>query len=333
MDILDIQFIILSSKCNYKVMVRFRNIALLVVFGIIACSKDYIEPDVSNVTIKLISPADNLNTSVLTHTFMWETFDDATTFNLQIISGTVTNSNYTVLDTNITTDSFTQTLALGNYYWKVKAYNSAYDGPYSTRNLVLANDNSSDISAQVIVLNAPTHNSYLNSLNVTFTWVDNPFVDDYRLEIYTPDLNGTIVGSPVTSSTNSQPYSFTSEGSYAWQVRGQNATSNTIYSNFSMQIDTTSPATPQLLLPLEATIITDSLVTLTWTYPVDLGTPITDSIYIYSDILLTNLYKSGASTSKQFTDTNSAGTFYWGIKSFDAAGNTSSYSSFNSFVK
>ena len=300
----------------------------LVVYG---CSKDRIEPDLSNDTITLTSPVDSLRTNVLTQTFRWTTSGEASNYTLNIISGNIASANFTVLDTTISSQEFTHALPLGDYFWRVKAVNSEYESRFSTNSLFLTNDNSSDLTNQLVSLTAPVHLSYINNLNVVFNWADNPFIDEYRFELSAPDFNGTSLISPQVVNGTSYTHLFASEGTYSWRVRGENETTNTLYTTYSFDIDTTRPTASILLLPIDNSILSDSLVSFNWNSPIDQGSPVSDSIFIFSDSTMINTVHNAAGVNSSYSFVLITGTYYWHTVPFDEAGNTGVPSSIFSF--
>ena len=84
-------------------------------------------------------------------------------------------------------------MAPGNYQWRVKALNDATETPWSVRNLTI--DSTLDLSNQTILLNLPTANDTTNSLNKDFSWQPLFNASQYQIEIWSPDLNGSLFKS------------------------------------------------------------------------------------------------------------------------------------------
>jgi hypothetical protein len=117
-------------------------------------------------------------------------------------------------------------------------------------------------------------------------------------------------------------------------VRAQNATSNTLYSSRYITIDATEPNTPSLIYPLQGDTITSVPFTMSWNRWGETGSPIIDSIFIARDSLFANILLSAAASDStySFTDVVSDSTYYWFVRSMDAAGNETTNSDTAKFV-
>jgi len=184
---------------------------------IYTCKPDFIEIDLSDKQVVLLSPSDNYQTSTLTQTFWWEYTEGALGYELQIVSPSFANTTQLIL--NISTDStrFDYTLNPGSYEWRVRAYNGSSTTAYTTYSIKI--DSTGSVSSQVLVLISPVDNIITNQMSHTFKWDTLYNADDYRFEIASPDFNGTVVKTEI-STGDSATYTFTSEGQYEWRVRG-----------------------------------------------------------------------------------------------------------------
>ncbi|MBI2968491.1 MAG: hypothetical protein HYY40_11865 [Bacteroidetes bacterium] len=292
-----------------------------------SCTRDFVVPDLENKTVTVIAPPDSFITTTVTLTFWWDEIRDAEKYNIQIVSPSFSSVQYLLVDSNLATNKFTYTLNPGTYGWRIKGFNSASSTAYTTYFLTI--DSTSDLSSQVIVLASPANNYTTKNMNITFRWNTLYNASDYRFEIATPDFNGTQVISPVITTADSAQHTFTSEGNYEWRVRGENTSSVTPYTVYSLDIDTARPNAPVLVSPANNTILTDSVVTFYWDRGTVSGSAIQDTLFVYSDSLMATVAIEAYTSNTSFSDTLSAGKYFWRVRSVDAAGNISPYSNLN----
>jgi len=111
-----------------------RYIVLLVMFGLLLSCDDIIEvEDISNQRVIILAPTE---ASVLNQndiTFSWNVLEDATNYRLQIATPDFENATQILVDSLMTTISFSNTLSDGDYQWRVRAQNSDYQTPYTTQ--------------------------------------------------------------------------------------------------------------------------------------------------------------------------------------------------------
>ncbi|WP_456442538.1 fibronectin type III domain-containing protein [Psychroserpens sp.] len=94
-----------------------------------------------------------------------------------------------------------------------------------------------DISNEYVVILAPTDNSILAQNDITFSWNALEEVDNYHIQIATPDFeNATqIVVDSLVIGTNLS--NVLSVGDYQWRVRAENSGYQSQYTtqNFSIE--------------------------------------------------------------------------------------------------
>lgn len=298
---------------------RYTFIALSFCFSLIlnACIRDIIEPNLSKETIKLLAPADNYSTSTITQLFWWDTVQGANKYNLQIVSPSFSAIQKIVLDTNIKKNNFSFTLIPGNYQWRVRAFNSSSSTAYSVFSLHV--DSVVDLSAQSVVLLSPINGLVTNKVQHVFKWDKLYNANEYRFQVENAS-NAVVID--VTLTKDSATY-FLNEGVYKWQVRAQNATSNSLYTTRTITVDTTAPVVSVQSFPAHKDTIagTDSLA---W---IRSSSAIGDSLYIYSDSLALSLAYSGFfSTTTYYRYSGIANhNYFWTLRSKDMAGNWSKY--------
>ena len=265
-------------------------------------------------------PVDSLVTPVATQSFWWEPVDGASHYLIQVVSPRFDSVFTAVVDEKVDTNKFETTLEPGAYQWRVKAKNSASESPWITHSLFI--DSTVDLSAQSVVLIAPSQNDTSNTLTKTFTWQDLYNADTYFLEVWQPDLSGTLVDSRTTTSSQEQ-VTLNQEGSYLWRVKGENSFGSTGFSEREGYVDTTLPGAPVLLTPLDNAIVQNGWVAFSWQRPVDNGSSIRDSLVVASDSTFIQVQNSYLLTGTTKSDSLSTGVYYWKVFSTDKAGNLS----------
>ncbi|WP_298140162.1 hypothetical protein [Flavobacterium sp.] len=304
---------------------RLFFVTLLILFSLISCSEIVSEEDISDDTLLLTAPVNNAQFVSTSVTFSWEYLQDATKYELQIAKPNFAAPLQIVLDTIVTSNSFSFQLPVGQYQWRVKALNGSYSTLYARRDItILSND---DFQSNTVVLVAPTNNLITNTASQTLSWQSIIGATNYQLQVF--DSSNTLVLDQNTSSTT---YNYTfAEGSFQWKVKASNGTDNTLYSARSILVDFTPPNTPTLITPANASSTSTTDVSFSWNRTPISGSSERDSIYIYTNSALTTLNSKAQATSP-YSKTLTSGTYYWRVKAFDSAGNVGNVSSTFNFT-
>ena len=106
---------------------------LCFVFLSISCDDVIDVEDISDQSVTVLAPSDETVLTITDITFSWNPVEDADTYTLQIATPSFQNALQIVEDTTLTNSSFTKTLELGDYQWRVKAKNVNYETGYSTQ--------------------------------------------------------------------------------------------------------------------------------------------------------------------------------------------------------
>lgn len=294
-------------------------------FCILATScEDFIEQDISKKNVQILAPVDGLRTNSLTMTFWWEELDGAEQYKLQLVTPSFSAAQFVLLDTLVAGNRFDfQVSNPGTFQWRLKAINNGYETGYTTRSFTI--DSTSDLSLQTLNLLFPSENYFTNNSQITFKWTDL-----YNAESYHFIIADNIGGSIILDSTivNTQLTLNLFEGSFDWKVRAENSTSNTTYTQRTANIDLSPPLTPYNISPADSDTISISS-TLTWSHSSDISV---DSLEIYTDIGMSNLHTAETVTSGTFLFSGTQFQFYyWRLKSYDYAGNESSWSTLKKF--
>lgn len=293
--------------------------------SLFSCEEILLEDDISKSEVVLVAPVNNAQFLSTGITFSWEKVQNATQYHLQVAKPNFTNPVQIVLDTLIASNTFIYQLNIGEYEWRVQAVNSAYETPYKNRFFTIVSNE--DFQNNTPVLLTPSNDLITNSTTQKLSWQSIIGAANYQVQVY--DGNNTVINNQ-TITTTSLNYTFP-QGNYYWRVRANNGTQQTLYSSRSILVDTTSPNTPTLTSPVDASTTTSTNVIFQWNRTPISGSIEKDSIYIYTDKALTTLQlKSEVSSS--YNKILNSGTYYWFMKAFDQAGNTSSKSTVFSFT-
>lgn len=107
---------------------------LLVLLSFNGC-KDVIVTDITKKEVTVISPADQLQSTNKNQLFWWNKVDQATQYNVQIVTPSFAAPDSIILDTILFVDKFYYSLDTANYQWRIRAENSEYKTDYKTFSL------------------------------------------------------------------------------------------------------------------------------------------------------------------------------------------------------
>lgn len=301
---------------------RFLLLTTLLTIALYSCS-DIIEPNISKQTINVLTPVDGYKSANTGLVFWWEALKGAEKYNLQIVKPSFISIQNLILDTNITDNKYSFSLLPGTYQWRIRAMNNGSNTDYVTRTLTI--DSTLDLTYQTVVLSSPADNFITNVLPNSFKW--NLLYNATLYQFQLVNKSDNTILKDTTTARNSVLLNL-AEGAYIWKVRAQNVTSSSSYALRNITVDITPPDVSTLTSPANDSSSTNP-VSLTWTS--DLSA-IADSLFIYQDSLksqaIQKLYQT--TTSYNFTGTI-AQTYFWRLKSVDAAGNWSAYSPVRKF--
>ena len=215
----------------------------------------------------------------------------------------------------------------GTYQWRVQGCNGSSKTKFTTASFVI--DSTLNITRETIVLRSPANNTYSNNLSQVFKWNKLYNADEYRFRI--TDSSDALLKDEVTQGSEIS-FEFTADGDYIWSVRGQNDISNTLYSFYTITIDTKKPGIPSLRMPLHESAVTDS-VRFEWKRVEDSGSPLYDSLYVFRDADLREEVISKKTDNTFYEDLLEPGIYFWYVKTCDVAGNIGEKSSTFRFTK
>lgn len=297
----------------------------ILIFG--GCRQDLLETDITGKKVAVISPADGDTVSTTTPLFWWNKLVGARNYHLQIVYPDFYSPQNLLYDTLISADRFYPVLNAGStYQWRIRPENSVYKGDWVTRRLTV--DSSVSLSAQSVIITSPANNGFsTSSATLSLSWNTITGASFYRIEL-TNTANGNSIIS-TTTTANNYAYTFP-QGNYSFSVRAENGTSVTPWSVRTFSIDQTAPIAPQLLAPANNIFYSSPPATINfdWSNAAD---AVTDSLYIATDSTFTtgmqvSVLLNASQSSYAWTGAQAASIYFWRVRSMDAAGNRSSYS-------
>jgi len=306
---------------------------IFVIFTLLMACDDILEEDISNDTVQIISPLSETVIQGNNVQFNWNELDGADTYRIQIINDQQVNT----LDSLVTSNSFSYVLSSGNYRWRVRGENFAYDSSYSFP-ADFSVETSNDLSNQIVSLQTPSVDFYTNDSNLLFTWTSVENADDYTLELL-KNLNGlqTIFQEENITTTNYSPNIelLNEDSEYIWKIKAVNDMSETPFAERSFFLDRTTPNQPSLVSPTDMATTT-STVNFNWINGTDTGnvqSQIINTIEIASDIDFNSIITTDTTENNSYQYIfSSTGIYYWRIKAIDAAGNDSDFSIVRSII-
>lgn len=290
-----------------------------------SCESILLEDDISDKEMTLVAPVNNAQFFSTGVSFTWGIVDGAEKYHLQIAKPNFDSPIQIVLDTIVSNNTFTNQLNIGGYEWRVQAVNNNYVTSYKSRFFTIVSN--ANFQNNTLVLTSPANNLITNTSTQNLTWQSIIGATSYQVQIY--DNSNTVVSDQNTSATTLS-YTFP-QGSYNWRVRATNGTEQTLFTPRSILVDTTAPNTPILSSPANTSTNTNTSVSFQWSRTDIAGSAERDEISIYTNSALSNMQLSEVANSP-FITTLTTGTYYWFVKSYDAAGNMSSRSTVFSFT-
>lgn len=296
---------------------------------------DIFEEDIENKVLTIVSPISGTVIESNVVNFKWEALEGATKYRLQVFD----DIDDKLLDTLISGKlNLVYPLEPGNYTWKARGENFAYQSEYSDINSFSVIE-TLDLTNQQVLLQAPLNDIYTKGTTLNCTWKSLNAATSYDFELFNITSNQTVVQNNglTTTSNNLTNSNIATEAKYQWKVKAKNSTSETPFFSRTFYIDRTLPNVPNLTSPVNNSSQTiNQSISFNWNSGTDTGvvqSPITYTFEISNSSSFGNIIFTTKQTSGSLQRTfNSGGEYYWRIKSIDAANNESSYSTVFKFT-
>ncbi|WAC02703.1 hypothetical protein N7U66_03255 [Lacinutrix neustonica] len=218
-------------------------------FLIIGCD-DVFEEDITNDLVTVSSPQNQSVINGNSVQFKWNALKGAENYRIQVVEE---NTQRNFLDSLVTGNSFTFNLNPGNYNWRIRAENFAYQTAYNfptSFSVIFSND----LFTQTVFLNSPSQNFYTNRDTIILTWNNIQAADTYSLEVDKTVQGNTITDFQIGDLTNNS-YTLNStilmeDAIYTWKIKAVNENSETEFSSRQILLDTQVPNQPFLNTPI-----------------------------------------------------------------------------------
>lgn len=299
----------------------------IISFTIIACAK-WVNVDLSNSSIVLISPIDNHSDSLQSKTFSWEELEGSKEYRIQIATPSFDSIVTIVVDSTVDVPTLSISLTPGSYQWRVRGENEDFQSIWVVRNLEISS--AASVNGQSIENLLPFNFTKSNELAHTFTWDPLISADQYIVKV--KSKNGTEIFT-TTQETNSYDYTFLNEGEFLFSVQAINDLSASFTTENMIHLDTTKPAIPTLVYPNLDTI-KNFPQTFIWTVATNNGTTIFEHLTVASDSLMNSIILDTTfteNTSIALDTIPTSGKLFWKIERTDDAGNIGKSSNAKSF--
>lgn len=306
---------------------KTKNKIVLLLFSLLLFScEDILEEDISDKTAVVIYPLNNTTVTSNVVNFQWHEMKGATSYRLQIIA----EDQQIVLDKSVTQTSFTAPVVPGNYQWRVRGENFAYNSAYSV-NIPFSVIESDDLRNKQVILLSPDVDFYTNNTNLIFTWSRIVEAASYTFQLQRVTNGGAIINQQegiVQTSLQINPSIINQDAEYVWKVKAVNDEGETLYSERRFYLDRVAPNRPINQSPLNnSTHNSNQSVNFVWSAVTDSGTIQSDVTYVIEisdNEGFTSLAYSSNSDTNSFTQTfANTGTYYWRVKAMDKANNFS----------
>ncbi|MFK5855101.1 MAG: hypothetical protein QM503_03145 [Bacteroidota bacterium] len=298
---------------------------LIVTIAITSCS-DIFEEDISTETVVLLSPHNNIETTLSTQTFWWDYVADADFYQLQVVMPDFNETERLMLDTLLSKNQFIFNLSPNSYEWRVRALNSGYSTDYTSYNLTI--DSTLDLSNELVILRTPIQYDTTNLISPYYSWNKLYNADEYNLRVM---FDGSPIIDTIMSNNSITILLEDGQGAYSWSVKAINEFSQTAYNQREYFLDLSIPLPRTLFSPLDQSVIQDSIVQCVWNSPPIVGSSEYDSLYIYRDQSMTNIVLLAKVENEQFDVELDNGWYFWRVRGIDKAGNRGDYSVLWSF--
>lgn len=174
---------------------------------------ELLEDDISDVTIDLVGPGDQVQVDTSYVNLVWEEIlDRDLAYQVRLVEGeSFENPSMIVMDSVVSSKSVSTTLDTGRYFWGVRAVNEYQRSSFITRSFDVVNANP---QLGQVTLIFPRNDQTLQDTLFQFSWTEVPNASEYVWTVdELPELN------TVTNETFLLRAFPAIEESYHWKVR------------------------------------------------------------------------------------------------------------------
>ncbi|WP_299676098.1 hypothetical protein [uncultured Dokdonia sp.] len=215
---------------------------IVCVFGVLlfySCEDILSVPDISEDLITLIAPTDDAVLENPEVTFTWEEIEFADQYQIQVATPNFAEANQVVLDTILGDSlqsfrSFTTNLISSNYQWRVRGLNDNFQTDYTTQSFEVDTPNTEiNLSDQMVTILAPEDNFETSETMIQLSWEEIEEASIYRIIITNTADNSFFLEQTTTDTEITIEFV---SGMYTWEVRGENESQNTPYTQQTITI-------------------------------------------------------------------------------------------------
>ncbi len=258
-----------------------------------------------------------------TPVFQWGDVAEAHHYEFQLDNAATFPSPNIYEETSISEFTPSEALTDGLYYWRVRTFDAAgnFSGWTATWNVRI-----NAVPTPVVTPLSPVDNSATNQTMPSFSWNPAAGIIRYRLQVdntatfASPEINITSAATLYTPATALV------DGVYNWRVQAQGADGlwGDWSAGFKVTIDTVKPGVPTLASPASGSVVTTSTPTFDWN---DVAGAHHYEIQISSAAVFAPVDVSAFPNNSTYTPAAMADkVYYWRVRSYDAAGNRSAWS-------
>ncbi|TPV35993.1 hypothetical protein FJ651_03485 [Paucihalobacter ruber] len=109
-------------------------LAIIFIISISGCEDLIEEVDISNETVMVLAPVNQVVLNSGDVLFTWEAVEQANRYHLQIAVPNFENAQQILADTNVVATHFFKNLEPNQYQWRIRAENSTYFTNYTLLN-------------------------------------------------------------------------------------------------------------------------------------------------------------------------------------------------------
>ncbi len=300
-------------------------LSLVLITFVISCD-DIFEKDIREETVYMYTPYDGLSLNSLNVNFWFEYVDGAQEYNLQVVSPNFEYPEKILLDTNLVENQFTFTLYPDTFECRIYAFNSGYATNEYTYAWFVINDTTDLAGAIDLNIISPAQNLITNNPEILFNWNAVEIPVTYEVIIKQDDWQGQVINETRNIENDSVLITL-DEGNYLWGLRAVSENgSKTEYVIRSFMVDTTSPLPPELVSPKnnDSTVLFNA--SFSWNSDNLEGSNVFDSLFIADNVDFAGVEKFKGESNRVTLSELGAGSYFWKVKSYDVAGNTSPFS-------
>ncbi|MBI3111896.1 MAG: T9SS type A sorting domain-containing protein, partial [Ignavibacteriales bacterium] len=180
----------------------------------------------------LVTPANGATNQSTTVTLSWIAPTGATSYRLQVATGSSFASP--VFDDSTITTTSRQVSSLANntlYYWRVRAKNTSGSGNYSS-SFTFTTVATTPTAPESPTLSSPANGAANQSTTLTLSWTATTGASTYRLQVSTALSFTSFVFDDSTITTASKQIGpLANNASYYWRVQAKNAGGSSLYSS------------------------------------------------------------------------------------------------------